>query len=170
MSDSIVYRCEKFYVEQRRMPDRPDLPFDIVVHPGAAVILPFLPDGRICMIRNWRVSVGRPLLELPAGTLEPPESALACAQRELQEETGYAAAAWQPLLSFYSTPGISTEQMHAFVARELRPAEMQLDPSERITPEPLSLAAALDALRAGEIADAKSIVTLLYFERWSTGR
>src|SRR5262245_29189080 len=78
---------------------------DIVRHPGACVILPLLDDGRVCLIRNWRVAVKQTLIELPAGTLEPPEPPAQTAKRELIEETGYRAKKIELLHAFYLSPG-----------------------------------------------------------------
>ena len=91
----------------------------VVLHPGAVVILPMVDDDQVCLIRNERVAVGKTLIELPAGTMEPPATPQEMAIRELKEETGYAAARWRQLPSFYMSPGILREQMHAFVAEGL---------------------------------------------------
>ncbi|MFQ5805095.1 MAG: NUDIX hydrolase [Phycisphaerae bacterium] len=164
----IVYEGRNFRVEQRdvRGRDGKERRYDLVVHPGAAVVLPILNDGRVVLISNHRFAVGQDLLELPAGTLDPPEPALECARRELVEETGYRAGKLEPLLSFYSTPGICTERMHAFVATELVLGERALDPGERIENTPMEYGEALRAIGDGRITDAKTIVTLLYYDRY----
>ncbi len=134
-----------------------------VEHPGAAVILPLLDDGRIVMIRNRRHAIDQTLWELPAGTLEAGEAPLRCAERELQEETGYAAGSLTPLCTFYSSPGICTELMHTFVARDLQPAQTLLDPTETIDVQPQSKQQLDALLKAGDIRDAKTLATLLYY-------
>ncbi|MBU0637429.1 MAG: NUDIX hydrolase [Planctomycetes bacterium] len=141
-------------------------PYEYVVHDGAGVILPILDDGRVVLIRNHRVAVAQDLLELPAGCVEPPESPLECARRELAEETGYQAGRLEPLLSFYSTPGMCSELMHVFLATELKPGPTRLEPGEDILVEPMEYADALHAISAGRIIDAKTIVALLYYERF----
>src|SRR3569623_3611092 len=93
---------------------------DIVRHPGACVIVPLLDDGRVCLIRNFRIAVGRTLIELPAGTLEPPEPPEVAAARELEEETGYRADAVMPLCEFFMSPGILNERMHLYLATGLK--------------------------------------------------
>ena len=103
-------------------------------------------------------------MELPAGTIDPPEPPIECARRELAEETGYRAGKLEPLLSFYSTPGICTEHMHAFVASELAAGETAFDPGERIENWPMEYEDALRAIGDGRIVDAKTIVTLLYYD------
>lgn len=142
-------------------------PIDIIVHPGAAVILPILDDGRIVMIRQERPSVDLEMLELPAGTLDPGEAPLICAGRELTEETGYVAAEVQPLLSFYSSPGFCNEILHAFIATGLQAGEAQREANEQIDNVTLSLDEALSAIRDGQIKDGKSIVTLLYYRQFN---
>src|SRR3954468_11141675 len=92
---------------------------EIVRHPGACVIVPLLDDGRVCLIRNWRIAVGQTLIELPAGTLEPPEPPEETANRELIEETGYRAKQIQFLQAFFLSPGILDEKMHLYVAQGL---------------------------------------------------
>ncbi len=167
----VLLTARKFRVERRAVPAR-DGSFvtqEFVVHPGAAVVLPILPDGRILLIRNRRPSVQQTLVELPAGTLEPGESPEACAARELEEETGYAAGALQPLISFLPSPGIMTERMHIFVATELRAGEAHLEPGESIELAPQTWDEALAQVRAGRIVDGKTIVGLLFYDRFARG-
>jgi ADP-ribose pyrophosphatase len=104
----------------------------IVRHPGAVTVVPELPDGRLVMIRNWRVSVERWLLEFCAGKLEPAEAPEAAARRELEEETGFRAGHVTRLGTYLTSPGFADERMHAFVARELVPVPRNLQPGERI--------------------------------------
>ncbi|MFH1746031.1 MAG: NUDIX hydrolase [Planctomycetota bacterium] len=144
--------------------------YDIVVHPGAAIILPFLPDGRVLLIRNFRVAVQQELLELPAGTLDPPEPPIECARRELTEETGYSAGSLEELIVFYSTPGICTERMHVFAAHDLKPGPTQLEAGERIHPAPMEYDDALRAIHDGRIVDGKTIVALLFYERFKLNK
>lgn len=139
---------------------------EICVHPGAVVILPILPDGRVMLIRNLRYTVGEYLLELPAGTLEPGESPMNCAGRELIEEIGYLARKLRPLASFYASPGILTEKMHTFVATELEPHEGEKDEGEEIELQPMTWDEAIDAIRTGQIVDSKTIATLLLYDKF----
>lgn len=144
--------------------------WDIVVHPGAAVILPWLDETRIVMIRNRRVTVGRSLVELPAGTLAPSEAPLDAARRELQEETGYCAASLTPLVSFFSSPGFSTERMHVFEARGLTPGPTRLEADEQIDVVVMEYDLALREVERGGIVDAKTMLALLYYDRFRPGR
>ena len=115
----------------------------------------------VVLIRNERHSVGKTLWELPAGTLEPGEDPAACAARELEEETGYAAEEFFALGGFYSSPGFTTEYLHAFVAVGLRQTEQSLDETERIEVFPTSWPEAVQKVEDGEIEDAKSVALLL---------
>ena len=133
---------------------------EVVVHPGAVLILPFLSDTEIIMIHNVRHVVGRELLELPAGTLENGEEPQSCAARELEEETGYRAGTLEPLCEFFTGPGICTELMHTFVARDLVRTAQKLDPTEQIRVEMLTLNRALQMIAKGEIIDGKSIAAI----------
>ncbi|MDO8629897.1 MAG: NUDIX hydrolase [Phycisphaerales bacterium] len=166
----VLLTARKFIVERRVIagPDGRTLTREVVVHPGAVVILPILDERRIVMIRNFRHSVGEELLELPAGTCEPGESIVETARRELIEETGYRARSVNPLGEFYASPGVMTEMMHAFVATDLEACGQALEPDERIVPEIVELARVRRMLSSAELRDGKTIATLgLYFARMS---
>lgn len=139
------------------------LPRQIVQHPGAVVILPVLADGRVVLIRNFRVSVDEELLELPAGTLEAGEDPQDCAQRELAEETGYRAESWELLTSFFASPGILTERMFLYLATGLAPGDAALEQGEEIETLGVAWETALEMARDGRIHDAKTLVGLLYY-------
>ena len=169
----LLHRGVKFDLELAEQPtaDGGTVARERIVHRGSVVILPLLrgTDGeeRVVMIRNHRFAVDRVLWELPAGTLDPDEAPVACAGRELVEETGYRAADLSPLLSFYPAPGFLTELMHAFVARELTHVGQRLEPTERIEVEPLPWSDVLELVRANRVEDAKTIATLLYHRAFS---
>jgi ADP-ribose pyrophosphatase len=156
----------KFDVELRRVPthDGGTATREVVVHPGAVVVLPLLDDGRVVLIRNHRFAIDETLWELCAGTLEPGEQPAATAARELVEETGYEAARMDPLTTFYTSPGICTERMYAFLATGLTEVGQRLEATERIEVEHRSLAEVLEMIRSGEVRDGKSIATVLYYE------
>lgn len=135
---------------------------EIVRHPGAVAIVPLLDDGRVCLLHNDRCGVGRELIELPAGTLEPGEEPLAAAERELAEETGYRAGRMELLAEFYTSPGILDERMYLYVATELTAGPAAPEPGERLRPSAVAWDEAMAMLRRGEIRDAKTLVGLLY--------
>ncbi|TWT90321.1 ADP-ribose pyrophosphatase [Pseudobythopirellula maris] len=139
-------------------------PRQVVEHPGAVVILPLLAGGRVCLIRNRRIAVDDTLLELPAGTLEPPEPPIECARRELIEETGYRAGRIEPTPPFWMSPGILSERMHAFVAQDLSEGPAAREPGEEIENHIVPLSEALAMCHDGRIEDAKTLVMLL---RWA---
>lgn len=142
---------------------------EIVRHPGACVIVPLLDDGRVCLIRNWRIAVGQTLIELPAGTLEPPEPPEKTAERELIEETGYRARSIQFLHAFFLSPGILDEKMHLYLATGLTAGEAAREEGEEIENYLVPLDEAVAMIFRGEIKDAKSIVGLLWAQRLLEG-
>ncbi|MEZ4468327.1 MAG: NUDIX hydrolase [bacterium] len=130
-----------------------------IEHPGAVVILPLTPTG-VLFIENRRWAIGQTLLELPAGGLEAGEDPAAAAARELEEETGHRAARIEPLQAFFLVPAYSTEVMHAFVAHDLTPTAQRLEADEELSPVHLTWAEVDARLRAGAIADMKTLAVL----------
>ena len=121
----------------------------------------------LLLIRNRRYATGQTLTELPAGTLERNEDPMNCAGRELLEETGYLAARLKPLSVFYTSPGILSERMYAFAAYDLeRSGPPALEAGEEIEAAPASLDDAIEMIRTGPIIDAKTIATLLTYDRF----
>lgn len=157
-----ILSTAKFSVERRvlRDPSGREIRREVVVHPGAVVILPILDREHLVMIRNFRYSIGQELWELPAGTAEPGEPAIETARRELIEETGYRAGRMTPLAEFYTSPGVMTELMRAFVAEDLTAVGQRLEPEERIKVEVVSLGRAREMLARGELRDGKTMATL----------
>ncbi len=142
---------------------------EVIRHPGSVVIVPRLPNDQICLIKNFRISVDQPLIELPAGTLEANETPLACARRELIEETGYSAGTIEQLTSFYAAPGILDEMMHLFVADALVEGQPSREVGEEIDNLLLPLPKAISMIGSGEICDAKTIVGLLWCQQFQSG-
>jgi ADP-ribose pyrophosphatase len=142
---------------------------EIVRHPGACVIVPLLDDGRVCLIRNWRVAVNQTLIELPAGTLEPPELPHVTAERELIEETGYRAQKIEFLHTFFLSPGILDEKMHLYLATGLTAGETAREEGEEIENWLVPWDEAIAMIFRREIQDAKTIVGLLWVDRLRGG-
>jgi ADP-ribose pyrophosphatase len=153
---------------------------DIVGHPGAVAILAVDADDQVLFVRQYRTAAQQVLLEIPAGTLdidtatgatEDPDLA---ARRELEEETGYRAERWQKLTTFWTAPGFASELMHLYLATDLRPAH----PNERLGPdedehlrlERMPFSDAIAAVDRGDVADAKSILGLLWLDRQRRGK
>ncbi len=158
-----LLRADRFWIERIGYEDLQGARRwkDVVRHPGAAVIVPVLEGGRVCLIRNRRVTVGETLLEVPAGTLDPDEPPEQCARRELEEETGYVAGEMTSLGWFYVSPGILDERMHLFAATGLRLSSPNRMPDESIENEIVTYEQSLAMIESGEIHDAKTIVALL---------
>lgn len=138
---------------------------EAVVHPGAVVILPILSWDKIILIQNFRFAVGEVLWELPAGTLEPNEEPHQTAARELIEETGYSADEVEFLTKFFTSPGICTEVMHAYVAKNLRFIGQKLDETEEISVFTFDWPSVLKMIKDGQIKDGKTIATLLFYHQ-----
>lgn len=162
----VIYTGQKLQLEMHRLVnEETDRKFsrEVVVHPGAVVILPLTEEGDVLMIRNYRYAVDELLLELPAGTLEKGEPPINCAGRELLEETGYLAKRMEPIASFYSSPGISSEKMYAFAATKLEKKTQTLEEGEEIEVMPMRFDEVVRLARVGEIKDAKTIATVLMY-------
>ncbi len=134
---------------------------EIVIHPGAVAMVVVDSDGKLIMVKQYRRAPDRVLLEIPAGTREKGEDAEACARREVQEETGYAAGQVEKLGGFYSAPGFCTEFLDCYLLSGLTESRGQADDDENIEIERLTLAEARAAIDRGEICDAKSICGIL---------
>jgi ADP-ribose pyrophosphatase len=143
---------------------------EVVVHPGAVVILPLLDESNIILIRNRRYVVGQNLVELPAGTLEKNENPMNCAGRELLEETGYLAGRLKPIGNFYSSPGIMSEKMYAYAAYDLQKKKSALEEGEEIEVFQASLSDAIGMIRDGAITDGKSVATILMYDQFHRSR
>ena len=148
-----------------RLPDGSPATREYVVHPGAVLIVPVLPDGRLVVERQYRYPVGKVFIEFPAGKLDPGESEIATAQRELAEETGYMATTWTRLGRIHSVVGYSDEAIDFFVAEGLTHVGAKLDDGEFLEIVTMSLEAMLAALDRGEITDAKTVAALLLYAR-----
>jgi ADP-ribose pyrophosphatase len=139
---------------------------EIVVHPGAVAILALPDPDHVCLLRNRRLAVGDVLWEVPAGTLEPPEAPEAAVVRELAEETGYRAGRWRKLAEFFPSPGILSERMALFLAEDLTPGSMDLEPDEDLSPQIVAWREAMTWALDGTIQDAKTLVALLLWDRF----
>ena len=135
---------------------------EVVEHPDAVVILALRDDGSIAFVRQWRHPTGRPLLELPAGRLDPGESPEQTARRELREEVGLDPARLDFARGFYVAPGFADEFLHGFIAREA-------DEDEELIVEWKPLGEAIELVEAGEIIDAKSVILLQYLALQAVG-
>jgi ADP-ribose pyrophosphatase len=137
---------------------------EIVEHPGAVGIVAW--DGaRLAMVRQWRQAAGRETLEIPAGTRDPGEEPATTAERELAEECGVAAGSWEAGPGFWTAPGFCTEYLTLWLATNLRPTDATGPDDEALELLWLTIDEALDAVAAGRIDDAKSLVAIHWFAR-----
>jgi ADP-ribose pyrophosphatase len=139
---------------------------EFIEHPGATAIIPLLNKNRIVLLNQYRHALRKYIWEIPAGTLDPQESVISCAKRELIEETGFSADQWHSLGEITPVPGYSDERIHIFLATGLQAAERNLDEDEIIQVHEFECEEALDMIRRGDIQDAKSIAGLFLAFEW----
>lgn len=148
---------------------------EMIRHPGASAVVPFLSDPagddpQVMLIRQYRYAAERYLYEVPAGRLEKNEPPDDCARRELREETGCEAERVEHLVTIYTTPGFTDERIHLFMAVGLRRGETAHEADEFIEVETMLLSRALSLVERGEIQDAKTALALLYVAGFRAGR
>lgn len=161
--DGALLKVRKDHV---RLPNGQGSIREYIVHPGAVVILAFLPNGNLLFERQFRYPLRRVFLELPAGKIDHGEATIETAKRELLEETGYAASEWEYLGVMHPCIGYSDERIEIFVARGLRlEGEKQLDHNEFLDVVELSPGEARQAVWDGRITDAKTITSLFWLEK-----
>ncbi len=148
-----------------RLPDGSLATREFVVHPGAALVVPVLPDGNLVAVRQFRYPVGAVFLEFPAGKIDAGETGLAAARRELIEETGYTAASFTPLGRVHSVVGYSDEAIDFFIAEGLDFVGARPDAGEFLDVVTLPPDSMLEALDKGEVTDAKTVAALFLYTR-----
>lgn len=163
----LVYhgRVIDLFRETVMLPNGAQAELEIVHHPGGAAAVAVDDAGRVCLLRQYRHAAQGWVWELPAGKLDPGETALTTAQRELQEEAALRAARWVPLGEMLSSPGVFTEVIHLFLAQALSPARGHAEEHEVIEVHWVALTEALDRAAAGDIVDAKTVTGLFRAER-----
>ncbi len=151
-------------VDRLRFADGRESVQDVIEHPGGITVVAFDPDGMLLMVRQYRHPAGRYLLELPAGTMDPDETPEVCAERELQEETGYRPGDLRKLGGFYLAPGYDAEYQHVFYASQLTESKLEGD-EETLSLERYDFQEALQMVSDGRIEDAKTAGALLLYMR-----
>jgi ADP-ribose pyrophosphatase len=161
---ALIYRGRVFDLVRRcrRLPGGRTARIEVIEHPGAALIVPFLGRGRVILLRQFRPAVNTWLYEFPAGTREDHESLLACARREIQEEAGYAASKISLLGRIYPVPGYATEKISIYKAEGLRISRRTKDRDEVIHARIFSRRQIRQLWRRGRIRDAKTICALAF--------
>ena len=158
------------YADRVRAPDGHITQREYVRHPGAVVVVPLLDDGQVLLERQYRYPLRRTFIEFPAGKIDPGESLLACAQRELMEETGYHADQWLHLGGFHNAIGYSDEKIDVFLARELvHVGDPRTDAGEVLDVFSVPWEQVLDWARDGTVTDVKTIVCGYWLERYLAG-
>ncbi len=158
-----------------RFPNGKSGELEMVRHPGASAVVPFLTDPagddpQIMLIRQFRHAADGFIYEIPAGKLDGDEDPRVCAARELREETGCTATRIEHLCTFYTTPGFTDERIHAFMATGLSRGDAAQEQDEFMSIEPTPLSRALEMIRSGELNDAKSALAILYAAGFSLGK
>ncbi|MDI6799111.1 MAG: NUDIX hydrolase [Actinomycetota bacterium] len=156
-------------VEQVQGPGGERFEREVVEHSQAVAIVALDTEGRLLLVKQYRHAAKKELWEIPAGLMEEGEEPLEAAKRELFEETGFEARKFDHLLSFYFTPGNSTEQLHLFLADDLSQRTDFIDHDEIIDFSRFSPAEAASMMEQGEIIDSKTIIGLLLLERHLKG-
>jgi ADP-ribose diphosphatase len=163
ISSRQVYSGRLLRVDQDHvlLPNGSTTDLEMVRHPGASAVVPFVTDEDILLVRQFRYAARGFILEVPAGTLQNGEPPDECARREVEEEAGYRAGRIVKIGSIFTTPGFTDEVIHLYVARDLTPVTQKLDADEVLTVERLPFKRAVDLIRMGEIVDSKTICALL---------
>ena len=167
-------RIVKLFKDTVRFPDGSTGQLDIVRHPGASAIVPFLTDPtgddpQILLIKQYRYAAGGFIYEIPAGMIDPGEEPLACAHRELKEEVGCTAKRMEHLFTLLTTPGFTDERIDIFMATGLERGETAHESDEFLTIETLTLSAALGLIQKGEIQDGKTALGILFAAGFRAG-
>ena len=171
ISSEQVYRGHFLDVrrDQVRLPDGSEASREYIVHPGAVMVVPLLDDGRLVVERQWRHPLARVMLEFPAGKLDHGEPPLACAIRELIEETGYRAAEWARAGILHNAIAYSNEGIEVWFARGLTLGERALDAGEFLDVTEMSAEQLAELAQCGELTDAKTLIGLLWLQNWRAG-
>jgi ADP-ribose pyrophosphatase len=162
-------------IDTVRFPDGSTGELEMIRHPGASAVVPFLSDPlgedpQVLLIRQYRYAADDYVYEIPAGRLNSGEAPEECAARELKEETGCTADKLEHLFSFFTTPGFTDERIHVFLATGLVPGETKHESDEFLEVRPMLLSRALEMVQSGEIVDAKTALGLMYAAGFRAGR
>lgn len=171
-SSVTLHRCRVFELLKENITLRNGVTTDleIINHPGASAIVPVSHDRTLLLIKQYRHAIGEYIWEIPAGTLNPDETPLECAKRELQEETGFSASTWEKLGEITPLPGYSNERIHIFLASDMSRARQKLDRDEMLDVHMVSIDNAFEMIHGGLIQDSKTISGLFMANRRLKGK
>ncbi len=156
----------KLIQDQVQLPNRQIAGREYLIHPGAVAIVPILPDGRVLLERQYRYPLQQAFIEIPAGKLEVSEDTLTCAQRELQEETGFVARQWHFLGKIHPIISHSTEFIDIYLAQDLEMTQADLDDGEFLDIFGASLKEIHEWIKEGKITDVKTIISFYWLQEF----
>lgn len=171
LDGQVVFQGSFLQVRRDRvaLPDGGQATREYIVHPGAVAVLPLLDDGRVLLERQYRHPLGRVILEIPAGKIDAGEDPLACAMRELREETGYSATEWARAGEIHNAAAYSDEVIHLYFARGLVPGAQALESGEFIELCAVGEAEFDRLACSGGVTDVKTLCALQWLQRWRAG-
>ena len=154
-------RILKVYRDEVVLDNGMEVTREVMRHQGTAAVVPITDNGEVILVKQYRYAVGKEMLEIPAGILEPGEEMAACAARETEEETGYKPMELIHLFDFLSSPGYCTEKIGIYAARKLVPSRQHLDADEDVEVVIMPLEEAVELVKGGEIVDGKTIAAIM---------
>ena len=159
-------RLIDLYFDQIELPNGKSSTREWIKHPGAVCIIPILPNGNLCLIRQYRYGPRAEFIEIPAGKLDVDEDPLVCAKRELEEEIGYIAGKLTFLTNIHPAIGFSNEKMWVYLAEDLILSKQSLDQDEFLELYPIPLKKAIDLIYEGKITDVKTVIGILWLDKF----
>jgi ADP-ribose pyrophosphatase len=159
----------KVHRDSIRLPDGTQTKREYIKHPGAVAVLPLFDDGRLLLERQFRYPLHGVFIEFPAGKIDPDEDPLACAKRELQEETGYTASDWRFACTIHNAIAYSNEHLDLYVARGLTAGESKLDEGEFLETFTATVPEMLAWIREGKVTDVKTVIGTFWLEKMLSG-
>ena len=159
-------RLIDLYLDHIELPNGKSSTREWIKHPGAVCIVPILPDGNLCLIRQYRYGPRAEFIEIPAGKLDVGEDPLVCAKRELEEEIGYSAGKLTFLTNIHPAIGFSNEKMWVYLAEDLILSKQNLDQDEFLELYPLPVKKAIDLIYEGKITDVKTVIGILWLDKF----
>lgn len=171
LEGKVVYNGDLLTVQRDviRLPNGKTATREFIRHPGAVVVLPVFDDGSVLAERQFRYPLDQVFIEFPAGKIDPDEDPLACAKRELQEETGYTARDWKFVCTIHNAIAYSDEHLEIFLARGLTAGECKLDEGEFLDPFKTTVPEMLQWIREGKVTDVKTVIGTFWLEKILSG-